>query len=106
MSLSTSSAYSCPKLPEHRHYWQTGISLQGRYEKQEVTLHQDSRKAAKAANIATYRPEAIWQPWQSWQPWQPSRSFVRRDTSAAAPLLSIYEKWTEDQIRLSDRFGP
>ena len=29
------------------------------------------QKAAKAANIARYRPEAIWQPWQCWQCWQP-----------------------------------
>jgi hypothetical protein len=28
-------------------------------------------KAAKAANTATYPPEALWQPWQCWQPWQP-----------------------------------
>jgi hypothetical protein len=45
------------------------------------------KKAAKAAKIATDRPEAIWQPWQPWQPWQCCTHLGRQDTRS---FLSYY----------------
>ena len=63
-------------------------------------------KAAKTANIAKYRPEAIWQPWQPWQRWQPSGHLVDWILMISSELVLLYEKWTDDAVALSDRFAP
>ena len=46
-----------------------------------MTLHQDSRKAAKAANIATYRPDGYLAALAVLAALAAFGSFVRRDTS-------------------------
>ena len=42
---------------------------------------------------------------EPWQSWQPCGHLCGKILAAVPPLLSMYEKWREEQITVSDRFG-
>ena len=71
-----------------------GNTIEQGWRVQCVVERLELKKAAKAANIATYRPKASWQPWQ---PWQPSCRLCGGILAVAHPLRSIYEKCTQGQ---------